>query len=116
MAFGGGSGSMLVLNDPASQLSSDSSAAAPVASLSAFASSNDVIVKVCDYFLLSRRMFTPQGMLGYPLMNSVVSLYSPVTTVVHAWEGYLGVTRGLSSRCSIRGRFYPTYILGYWGL
>lgn len=37
---------MLVLNDPAAQISSET-AAAPVASLSAFASTNDLVVKVC---------------------------------------------------------------------
>lgn len=49
-SFGGGSGSMLVLNDPAAQLNADGKAAAPtgpVTNLSAFASSNDIVVKVC---------------------------------------------------------------------
>lgn len=46
MAFAGGSSSMLVLNDPAVQLSGDAATAAPVASLSAFASTNDLVVKV----------------------------------------------------------------------
>lgn len=39
---------MLVLNDPAAvKISGDTAAAAPVANLSAFASSNDMVVKVC---------------------------------------------------------------------
>lgn len=42
---------MLVLNDPAAQLSSvegkAAASAAPVTNLSAFASSNDIVVKVC---------------------------------------------------------------------
>ena len=49
-SFGGGSGSMLVLNDPAAQLNADGKATAPtgpVTNLSAFASSNDIVVKVC---------------------------------------------------------------------
>lgn len=41
---------MLVLNDPAAQLGADGKATAPagpVTNLSAFASSNDIVVKVC---------------------------------------------------------------------
>lgn len=41
---------MLVLNDPAAQLNADGKGAAPagpVTNLSAFASSNDIVVKVC---------------------------------------------------------------------
>lgn len=55
-SFGGGSGSMLVLNDPAAQLSSvegkAGAPAAPVTNLSAFASSNDIVVKVCLWVFL----------------------------------------------------------------
>ncbi|CAM9983334.1 unnamed protein product [Ectocarpus sp. 4 AP-2014] len=56
-SFGGGSGSMLVLNDPAAQLSSvegkAAASAAPVTNLSAFASSNDIVVKVHPMVLFS---------------------------------------------------------------
>ncbi|CAM9583623.1 unnamed protein product [Ectocarpus sp. 8 AP-2014] len=56
-SFGGGSGSMLVLNDPAAQLSSvegkAAAPAAPVTNLSAFASSNDIVVKVHPMVLFS---------------------------------------------------------------
>lgn len=37
---------MLVLNDPVAKVSGDAASAAPVANLSAFASSNDIVVKV----------------------------------------------------------------------
>lgn len=43
---------MLVLNDPAAQLNADGKATAPtgpVTNLSAFASSNDIVVKVCVF-------------------------------------------------------------------
>eukprot|EP00752_Nemacystus_decipiens_P005966 g5388.t1 len=55
-SFGGGSGSMLVLNDPAAQLNADGKATAPtgpVTNLSAFASSNDIVVKVHPMVLFS---------------------------------------------------------------
>ena len=48
MSLGKRSGSMLVLNDPAAQISSaeGTTPAAPVVDLSAFASRNDLVVKV----------------------------------------------------------------------
>lgn len=49
MSVEGGAGSMLVLNDPASQISSaeGATAAAPAVNLSSLVSRNDLIVKVC---------------------------------------------------------------------
>lgn len=79
MAFGGGSGSMLVLNDPAAHLSGNK--ATPVASLSAFASTNDLVVKVCTFCL---RNGTGDGRLNtspYWPYQCIVQVFSPFTIV-----------------------------------